>query len=738
MKTLAPLSWLWASLSLPGITFAAPSDSPDPRFTVHHTAQSLKIYDAIQHTLLWHFEAQDQPFTFAQEQARVHELRGSFQRTAPTYQCLGEFPKPTSPQPYGLAAGESLKLQGSLHGPGCTGNYQLNFKATAPTFARLRMHLQAPTKIHQTRIRFHSTPGPYYGLGAQFDPLPLQGDYPMIVQEGGIGRGAQPLSLLMNTISPGSAGNHGTTYLPQSVLWSLQGSFFHLRGNALSNWHIANPGEIKGMDSGTTLTLEVEGAKVEIDGFTALSPLRGLSQLTTLTGRPPRLPDWIHRGAIVGMQGGDAQVQHVFGQLQVLNTPLAGFWLQDWVGKRKTAIGSQLWWNWHLNEKHYPRWQALRQTLQAQNQHLLGYINPFLVDVPAEFGSHDYQEARRKNFFVKDHQGQVYAVKNTDFSAGLLDLTNPAARQWIKNIIRRELIEKAGFKAWMADYAEALPVDAVLFAGDARTVHNQYPALWAQVNAEAIAESGCKDCIFFMRAGYTRSQAIAPLFWTGDQMVTWDAQDGMASALQGLISGGLSGISLNHSDAGGYTSVALPLFGGVTRSQELLLRWLETNVFTPLLRTHEGNQPERNAQIYDSAENLHFFKHCAQIYADLFDYRKGLIEEAHTRGWPVVRHMVLHYPADLTAQRLNDQFLLGEELLVAPVLTAGQRQRQVYLPAGNWRHLWTQTAYHSPQNRWVTVAAPLGYPPVFYRETPENQRRFSRFNKIYPFVNGFS
>lgn len=685
-----------------------------PLFKVEHTATTLSLYDAKTQQMLWKLQhsPQQPAVAFAQKTTHYTESRGSFQGQTPTYSCQGQFPIPADTATQLLFAGDQRTWHGPLQGKNCTGTYQIHLTVHPPKTpqaqASVTLRLEGPSNMAQTRLHFYSRPGPYYGLGTQFDPLPLAGSYPLVVQEGGIGRGAQPLSTLIGLVSPGSSGSEHSSYFPLPVMWSPLGPFFHASGHRLGTWHI---------DSTTaSFSLETEGQHLELEAFTALTPLHGLTQFTATAGRPPLLPDWLHQGALVGMQGGDERVQQVFSQFKDLRTPLAGFWLQDWVGKRKTAIGSQLWWNWELNRDHYPRWSHFRQQLNGEGQQLLGYINPFLVDVPHPVGHSYYQEALAKGYFVKDHTGAVYPVQNTDFSAGLLDLTHPEVRQWIKSIIRKQLIQEAGFKAWMADYAEALPLDAVLFAGEGRELHNAYPALWAQVNAEAIQEAGCTDCSFFMRAGYNQSLATAPLFWTGDQMVSWDAQDGMASALQGILSGGLSGIALNHSDAGGYTSVGLPGGGGLVRSQELLYRWLEMNAFTTLLRTHEGNQPEHNAQIYDSPHTLRFFDHCARMYAALFDYRKTLLQDAHDKGWPVVRHMVLHYPADLTAQKLNDQFMLGSELLVAPILRAGQRQRKVYLPAGNWVHLWSNTPYRSAGNRWVEVDAPLGYPPVFYVE----------------------
>ena len=151
----------------------------------------------------------------------------------------------------------------------------------------------------------------------------------------------------------------------------------------------------------------------------------------------------------------------------------------------------------------------------------------------------------------------------------------------------------------MADFGEGLPYDAVLHSGaDPKRYHNRYAEEWAEVNREAVRELGREDdLVFFNRSGFTRSPRHSTLFWLGDQMVTWDGDDGIKTAATGMLSSGLSGYSLNHSDVGGYTAVDnFPL--RYHRSKELLQRWTGMAAFTPIFRTHEGNRPELNHQVY--------------------------------------------------------------------------------------------------------------------------------------------
>ena len=238
--------------------------------------------------------------------------------------------------------------------------------------------------------------------------------------------------------------------------------------------------------------------------------------------------------------------------------PLSAVWLQDWVGQRKTSFGKQLWWNWQLDRARYPEWEAMQRKLQSQGARILTYVNPFFVDVSnlGRPGRNLFAEARDRGYLVREPNGQPYMIPNTDFSAGMLDVTNPEARKWWKDIIRTEVLA-TGASGWMADFGEALPYDAHMQADvAARAFHNQYPEEWAQLNREAIRESGREaELLFFTRSGYRKSPGQSTLFWLGDQLVTWDVYDGLKSAVVGMLSGGISGFSLNHSDAGGYTTI---------------------------------------------------------------------------------------------------------------------------------------------------------------------------------------
>jgi sulfoquinovosidase len=268
-----------------------------------------------------------------------------------------------------------------------------------------------------------------------------------------------------------------------------------------------------------------------------------------------------------------------------------------------------------------------------------------------------------------------------------------------------------GLSGWMADFGEYLPINVKLANGvDATLMHNAWPTLWAEVNARAVASRGkTGEALFFMRAGFTGIQKHCPLLWGGDQSVDFTRHDGLVTVISGALSSGLLGNAYHHSDIGGYTS----LFGNV-RTAELIMRWAEMGAFTPVMRTHEGNRPRDNLQIDQDPEVLAHFAQMTKVYVHLAPYLKSLVAEASSRGLPVQRPLFLHFEDDPRTYAVQDAYLYGPDLLVAPVWRAGKTEWSTYLPEGaEWVHAWSGRTFAGGQD--ATVAVPFGEPPVFYR-----------------------
>ncbi len=550
----------------------------------------------------------------------------------------------------------------------------------------------------------------FFGFGEQFSFFDLKGRrVSVFVQEQGIGRGLQPITFLVNLVA-GAGGGWDTSYacVPHYITSKLRSLFLENSEYTVFDLREADRVQVRAFAS------RLHGRILQ-----GVTPAQLIEEYTSCTGRMRPLPDWLMEGAVVGMQGGTGKVREAWAALKERETPVAAFWLQDWVGPRKTSIGKQLWWNWELDPAQYPGWDDLRRDLETEGIRLLTYVNPFLVDVSEKSGMRRnlFKEASEKGFLVRNRAGAPCLIPNTSFSAGLLDLSNPEACAWMKGVIREQVIG-AGASGWMADFGEALPYDARLFSGkSAASFHNEYPEAWARLNREAIDATGHgQDFVFFTRSGYRSSPRHTTLCWLGDQLVTWDAHDGIKTAVTGLLSSGLSGFSLNHSDIGGYTTISAP-FLKFRRSKELLLRWMELNAFTVVYRTHEGNQPDANAQFHSDAETLAQFDRFARVYKAWGFYRRQLVQEAARTGLPVVRHPFIHYPEDPNTHALSFQeFLVGSDLLVVPVLDPGRNAVEAYFPAGQWVHVWSGKTFGSPDKGVrEKVEAPIGKPAVFYR-----------------------
>jgi alpha-glucosidase len=151
------------------------------------------------------------------------------------------------------------------------------------------------------------------------------------------------------------------------------------------------------------------------------------------------------------------------------------------------------------------------------------------------------------------------------------------------------------------------------------------------------------------------------------------------------------------------------------RTAELFMRWAEMAAFTAVMRTHESNRPSDNLQVDDDPAVLAHFARMTRIYRHLTPYRRQLVAEAGVRGLPLQRPLFLHFEADPACMTIQDAFLLGPDLLVAPVHRAGAETWSAYLPEGaGWRHVWSGQSFAGGQS--VTVEAALGSPPVFARE----------------------
>src|SRR5690625_1496049 len=546
-----------------------------------------------------------------------------------------------------------------------------------------------------------------HGFGEQFTDFDLDGRLvPIIVREQGVGRGEQPLTLLADVTNHGAGGTEAMTYAAWAS-WVTE----DLRGVRLDpdlpESHALAVADTRTVDQ---VGLEIQATHLRAELVTADTPAELITRQQAGTDRP-ELADWTGQGAIVGIQGGTEQVRNTLAELQQAGTQVAGVWLQDWTGQRTTSFGDRLWWTWQLDTDRYPGWADLVADLDAEGIAVTTYVNPFLVDPTGKDHPPErnlFAEAAEHGYLVRNAAGQPYPLDQGGFDAYLVDLTNDAAQDWFADVIATEVLAH-GVRGFMADFAEGLPLDAVLADGDLQLLHNQWPGLWAETVHEACVRAEQPDCVTWFRSGSLGMAESSPLFWNGDQLVSFGAEDGLAYALLGTFSAGVAGWPLVHSDVGGYTSIDAQI-KDYTRSEELLARWAEVAAFGVVLRSHEGNRPAENLQVADTEGTRNDFARGTQIFAALAPYRAEVVQEATETGLPAIRHGWLVAPGTPAAE-VDTQFFFGSSVLVAPALTEGATEVEVTFPPGRWRHLLTGEEHDGGARQ--TVPAPVGTPAAF-------------------------
>jgi alpha-glucosidase len=605
---------------------------------------------------------------------------------------ISDYVEERAPLPHVTADGALLHFRRDATGPVWL-TLELHGDAGAAT---LRVNYAAPA-LNRFWFRLHAEPQEHvWGCGEQMSYFDLRGRrFPLWTSEPGVGRDKTSEIAFQADVHGHAGGDYYTTNYPQPTFLSSRRYAAHVETTAYSAFDFRHDGFHE---------LEVWAVPERLEFFAAADFPALVEALSARFGRQPRLPEWLYDGAIIGLKAGAESFSRLETYLAA-GARVSALWCEDWAGVRSTSFGTRLFWDWRWNPARYPELPARIAELRARSIRFLGYANPYLcVDGTL------FPEAEARGLLARDADGGTYRVDFGEFDCGVVDFTIPAARDWFGDRILRENMLDLGLSGWMADFGEYLPVDAHLAHGDAKLLHNAWPTIWAEVNADAIARAGrTGDATFFMRAGFTGVQRHCPLLWAGDQCVDFSRHDGLISVVCGALSSGLLGNAYHHSDIGGYTS----LFGNV-RTAELLQRWTEMAAFTPVMRTHEGNRPGENLQIDQSPAVLAHFARFTRVWCHLVPYLRALSDQAATSGLPLQRPLFLHFPDDPAGYAIQDQYLYGPDLLVAPVHAAGATEWPVYLPDGAaWTHLWSGRTHTGGGQ--VTVPAPIGQPPVFFR-----------------------
>jgi sulfoquinovosidase len=534
----------------------------------------------------------------------------------------------------------------------------------------------------------------FVGFGGQSFDVDHRGQtVPLWVQEDGIGKAP-------TDDYDGSwilIGRRHSTHTPMPIYLSSAGHAVALDTSRRAEFAMCSEAE-------DVIRVEAWEGRILLHLFRGPTPLEAIDRLTAWTGRPALPPRFTFAPWLDAIYG-EANVLRVAQKLRAEGVPSSVIWSEDWRGAADEAFGYTLEEDWRVDRDLYPGFETLADDLHALGFKFFIYHNTF-IDEHADIRA----EALAAGYSIHDGGGAPYEFTGVKFRPStLLDLTNPDAVAWAKAIYREGL--ELGADGWMADFAEWLPHDAVLYSGvDPMAHHNLYPVEFQKLNRELFDELEAEDGVerlFFVRSAWLGSQPLVSVVWAGDQQTDFSIGDGMPSIVPMGVGLGVTGFPYYGHDIAGYMSE-----GTVPVTRELWYRWVTLGALSPVMRTHHGRSARDNWHWEsDEASTAHFAR-WARLHMQLLPYLLGLAERAAATGAPLFRPLALDYPDFAAGWTLTDQFMLGDRLIVAPVMEDGARRRAVTLPPGTFYPLLGGAAVSG--GGWNGAgAAPLEEIPVF-------------------------
>ena len=390
---------------------------------------------------------------------------------------------------------------------------------------------------------------------------------------------------------------------------------------------------------------------------------------------------WISRNSF---ENQDEAEEAIRGMIE-RGLPVAAIVQEAWKGRSESG---------EFNRFAPERWPRLEEYFRLCSNH---GIRTVLWQVPVLHpSSPDYASCAEQGYFVKASDGSVRPRRSWLSGFANFDFTHPDAVRYWKDILRP--LVRMGVSGFKADDGEDVePED--LFEDGRRgwQLHNEYTVLYARAIAEVFEEEG-RDGILWCRSAGLGSEAL-PALWAGDQFAAWDQ---LRCLVPAGLSAGLSGAPFWGHDIGGYLG---------DPSAELYVRWLQFGAFSPLMQYH--GRRRREPWVFGE-EAVRAYRLCAFVRMNLRPTLIALGRETAETGLPVMRPMILEFPEDPRFADEHSQYMLGHDLLVAPVMEEGAHQRLVRFPAGAWQHLLQPVSYVGPAD----VQVPLGMEtvPVFVRQ----------------------
>ena len=379
--------------------------------------------------------------------------------------------------------------------------------------------------------------------------------------------------------------------------------------------------------------------------------------------------------------------------------------------------------DWKFDKTYWPDPKAMVDELHSMGIKVIVSVWPS-VDRKSE----NFYPMMDQGLLIKTERG---AAQTYDYQGDCVEIDpfNPKCREYVWKVCKKNYYD-LGFDGFWLDNSEpdygVYDFENYRYSiGPALECSNLYPQMYSRVFNDPMKEIGDGTVVNLMRCAWAGSQKYGNVIWSGDVPSTFYS---FKEQVMAGLNMGLAGIPWWTTDIGGFMTddVKDPDF------RQLLIRWYQFAVYSAVLRMH-GDRGPYNIPPLDNRDwgggylhtgqpnelwsygedNYKIMRKYYDIRVAMHDYIKSLYEEASANGSPLIRAMFFEFPEDAKCWEINDQYMFGAKYLVAPIFALNQFQRDVYLPAGQWKLTSDGSIYEGGQT--VTVDAPIDYMPVFER-----------------------
>jgi alpha-D-xyloside xylohydrolase len=483
-------------------------------------------------------------------------------------------------------------------------------------------------------------------------------------------------------------------------IWNADGGTSSEQAYKNVPFYLTNRGYGVFVNNTGKVSFEVASETVEKVQFSALTqdlqyfviygptPAEILEKYTALTGRAPQLPEWsfgLWLSTSFVTDYDEQTVTAFIDEMEKREIPLDVFhfdcfWMREYQ-----------WCDFEWDPRTFPEPAAMLSRLKAKGLKISLWINPYIGQASPLF-----DEGKANGYFLKRHDGSVWQWDLWQAGNAIVDFTNPAARDWFKSKLRPLL--EMGVDCFKTDFGERIPTDVTYFNGaNPIEMHNLYTQLYNATVWELLQEVKGADAIVFARSATAGGQKM-PVHWGGDNTSSFES---MAESLRGGLSLSLSGFGYWSHDIGGFEGHPDPA---------VFKRWLAFGLLSSHSRLH-GNESVRVPWSIDE-EAVDVTRVFVNLKKKLHPYLVETMREVTAKGLPMMRPMLLAFPEDPTSWFLDQQYMLGPDLLVAPIFSASG-EVTFYLPAGKWRNYFTDEEIEG--GRWISESHGFTSLPLYVR-----------------------